>query len=303
MNPEIKTKSIISAIEYELGNKQYTYQAASGFAEAKMPDIPELWGWGNFYESGNGLEDMKVKAIQKTIDASELEPQDIEMVIISSSSFTPGIENNTKLSKGILSATGLNHAKIVGVTLNGCSGLLSAINLADAMIISGKYKNILIVSADVLPEQTNRFQSYGIFSDSCVSCIVKAESKSGYEILKEVSLSDLSMMNDDAPFSSLLSQRANNSILDACSLNFSDITKIFCNNLFIPIVTVKEQEGGFIEEQLYRNNIADKGHCFSADTLINLQDYQEETDVHTGEYFILAADSPGARTNILLKAL
>src|SRR5437763_41057 len=110
-------------------------------------------------------------------------------------------------------------------------------------------------------------------------------------------------MYSTASFSTEHASRTNRDIFAHSNVATSDIKKVFCNNVFLPITMLKEVEAGFRKTQIYFDNVRRIGHCYSSDALINLADYQSNALVSPGEYFIAAADAPGLRCAILLKAL
>ncbi|MEU3309712.1 hypothetical protein ABZ717_21710, partial [Nocardiopsis sp. NPDC006832] len=72
------------------------------------------------------------------------------------------------------------------------------------------------------------------------------------------------------------------------------------NNLYLPIVSLKELQAGFAPEQLYLDNVTRFGHCFAADPLINLTDLDEAGELRDGGAYLLASSVPGIRTALLL---
>jgi 3-oxoacyl-[acyl-carrier-protein] synthase-3 len=82
----------------------------------------------------------------------------------------------------------------------------------------------------------------------------------------------------------------------------SDLTKVFSNNLYLPVITLKEGSIGVNKSQLYLENVARFGHCFSADSVINLSDYMKTVGIQKGEYFALNSSAEGLRAQVLLQA-
>jgi 3-oxoacyl-[acyl-carrier-protein] synthase-3 len=81
----------------------------------------------------------------------------------------------------------------------------------------------------------------------------------------------------------------------------SEITKVFANNLFLPVLRVKETSIGLSTRQLYLDNVVRHGHCFSADPLINMHDYCANNSVKGGEKFLLTSNASGLRATLLVE--
>lgn len=88
--------------------------------------------------------DLATKAIQNLLDTYEVNPSEIEMVVLATA--TPD-HILTPSAVKVCQLAGLTNA--FGIDLNAaCSGFLYALNVASSMIESGRYGKVLVVGAD-----------------------------------------------------------------------------------------------------------------------------------------------------------
>jgi len=100
---------------------------------------------------GESTLDLAYQASIKAIDASGIDKDDIDVIIVATvtSDFAfPGVANLLQARLGV--------ENIMAFDINAaCSGFLYAMELADKMIKSGAYKHALIVGAEVLSRLTD----------------------------------------------------------------------------------------------------------------------------------------------------
>lgn len=293
----------IHGLAYQIGEKKNSYEYARGFEEAKLPNNPELWGWGNFFTTELHLSELFVKSAIATINAADIDPNTIDAAFLCSSRIGLDTGIHCDFVRNFCEQVGLSKCQCRGVTLDGCASFLSVIELAAAAVTSGLHRNVLIVTADMVQEHELRFKPYAIFSDGAASCIITSGSvKDGFEVCGSASATNAQQMFQDAAFSDELTKLVNSKALEKCGRSSDEIEHVFCNNLFLPVVTMKEMEGGVEDEVLYLDNVERIGHCFGADALINLKDLLNERPLSEDKISMLAADAPGSRTVLLLKS-
>lgn len=302
--------SVISGVRYVLGEKKSRYNEALGYGKHNMPDIPDLWGWGDFYETKKEIVSLMIDTAKETIKESGISVQDIDCVILCSSSFPNHFQSHLGYCRDILQSLGIENSVCFGQTLNGCGALLSAISQANIFIKAREYENILIVSADKVPEGDMRLHSYALFSDGAASCLVSKPrgidlkgNDNKYSIQSTSNVQATEFIDENAPYNVDIIRDSNDALLTQVGLSVEDIKLLCTNNLYLPVVSMKEEEGGLDESLLFQRNILEKGHCFAADVLINLYDACEVGALRPNDVALLAADYPGGRTGLLIKAL
>ena len=294
--------NILTSVQYVLGDKCLDYTEANGFAQAGLPDMPDMWGWGKYYQSTKNINDFELESAKLALDKSQLERSDITAVLFCNTALSNGCEQKLDNKQAVLERLNLKNAYPITIQTNGCDSLLVGINLASGLLSGNQSGAILVVAADKTIPSLEKFKPYGIFSDSSCACIVTAHEVDGYDIVNSAFVSEVETMHEGAPFTSELAVELNNSLLKSNGYSMSDISMIFSSNLYKPISQLKEMEAGAKNSQLYQNNISRIGHCYSNDPLINLSDYAEGSPNFTGKLLMLFADSPGLRTGILIRA-
>lgn len=295
-------RAYINNIHYTLGEIEHPYTDVPMFhdllARHSMPDVPDLFGWGSYFTTRASIADLAIDAAGRTIESSGVQPGDIDIVLICSVNF---YEAGTDLYQTVLSRLGLTRAFPIGVTLSDCTMLLSALEMA-RLLIAGGYKHVLVISANRIEDEQYRFQKYALFSDGAVSCLVSDESAHGCEILGSVLRSRVQTAEGaDGWDDEALYREAHQSLLQSLNIAVAEIDRVFCSNLFAPVVKIKEGRLGITQEQLFLDNIPRIAHCFSADPLINLSDCWSSGRLRDNSFLMLTADADGLRSQVGLR--
>ncbi|KZN29891.1 MULTISPECIES: hypothetical protein [Pseudoalteromonas] len=303
--------SCLHSAKYFLGEVEHQYDDVDVFhsvlAEYGLPNMPKLFAWGGYRTSAKTIFEMAFESMQQTLAGAPIEPQEVDLVIICSSDFSP-VDETLSYSQLLLSL-GMERAFPMGVTVSDCANLLSVLDMAKQFIESGKYQHILLVTSNKIRDERHRFQDYALFSDGAASFMV-----SDKKALSEVPEDGLNIVDsqvnahlqlkvagediDDTPLFTTTAQQ----LMDRNHLTIRDLSKVFSNNLYMPVITLKEGSIGVSKTQLYLDNIARFGHCFSADSIINLVDYMACSTAAHGEYFALHSSASGLRAQVLLQA-
>ncbi len=296
-----KNNNILTSVQYVLGDKRKNYQEAKGFEESELPALPDLWGWGDYFQSTKSIIEFEIESAEKALDASPLERADITGVVFCNSASSNGCEEKSDEKKAVLDRLNLKNAYPITIQTNGCDSLLMGISVANGLLSSSGMGAVLVVAADKTKSSSERFKRYGIFSDSSCACIVTTHDVKGYDIVDTRFVSEVETMYEDSNFTSELAMELNHSLLNNNGYSMSDVSMVFTNNLFKPISQLKEIEAGADKNKIYQNNITRIGHCYSNDSLINLCDYASGAEDLNEQLFLLFADSPGLRTGLLIK--
>lgn len=279
---------------YVLGEIEQDHYEIPGFAararECGMQPDARLWGWGKVRRTEKSLEELVVDT-GKTISDSA----DVDFLVLCSTRFPGGAHTHGGFMERIMTGLGLDCA-FLGLTLNRCTTLVSGLGVAEAFVRTGKYRNVLVITADRSTTETARVENFALFSDGAAGCLVTAR-PGDYEILGSASAQDAQALDWGNEISADLSREVNDILLAPRGLAPGDLAGVLHNNLYVPIVVMKERLAGFSLAQLDTANTARIGHCFAADPLINLADRRTEP----GGYYLLAASVPGSRTAMLLR--
>lgn len=302
------TRPVIASLAYSLGESAHLYSHARNFHEMLKengyPDRPEIFGWGKYRKTAGDIFDLGITSARKTITESGIPADEIDFVYFCSTCF-PGDEiDYIRFNNKIIESLHLRNAFPIGVTLNNCTSFLSAISLAANMVRAGCYCNILVITADKVYDEATRFNNFALLSDAAASCIVTSRHTSGYELVADRFLSSTDPINSNkGKDDSELYKRVLAELIEKSDTELSKIRKVFCNNIFRPITQLKEMKLGFSREQIFLDNVEQHGHCFSADTVINLVDYGARFGINDGDRFMVSADAPNLRASMVLKRI
>jgi 3-oxoacyl-[acyl-carrier-protein] synthase-3 len=203
----------------------------------------------------------------------------------------------------VLTGIGLGDIPFYGQSLNRCVNLLAGLDMANAFVTGGRYRRVLVITADAVAAGAASMSQFALYSDAAASCLVTTDpgAAGSYEILGCATAQDTTMMAATSQISSDLARAVNDRLLGPPGLKTSDIAALLHLNLFKPLIMMKERQSGFRPDQLYLDNIEPLGHCFAADPLINLSDRAALGHFGEDHYCLLAASVPGSRVGVLLK--
>lgn len=303
-----RTPVLLSAPTYVLGEVDEPYDAVPGFAERaagyRMAPRPELWGWGRFRRTEHSLAALAIEAGRSTMRAAGLDPSTVDALVLCSTKFPGGAETHGAFVAEITAGLGLPDVAFTGVTLNRCTGLLAAIDIADAFVASGRHRTVLVVTTDRIADESTRLHTFALFSDGAAGCVVAAtgHGPAAYEIVACANAQRTSDLDWTHEISAELAKDVTRALLKPAGVELAAVDALAHPNLFIPVVVMKERLAGFAPQQLYLDNVARVGHCFAADPLINLVDRAALGQVSRGGHVMLAASVPGSRYGVLLRA-
>ncbi len=214
----------------------------------------------------------------------------------------------------MLTGIGLGSIPCYGQIMNRCVNMLAGLDVARALVASGRHRRILLITTDKVAEGADRMSQFALFSDGAASCVVAADAGDAgdagdaatatagcYELLGCAIAQDTATLEWTSQISSDLAREVNSELLTAAGLKLSDVAALMHANLFKPLLVMKERQAGFSPEQLYLENIPRFGHCFAADPLISLVDRVALGHLPAGGYGMLASSVPGSRIGALLR--
>ncbi|WP_112094664.1 3-oxoacyl-ACP synthase [Lonsdalea populi] len=302
MAGDSRVQAKMIAPQYMLGEKSLSYDQIPGWHQRatafSMPDLPAVWGWGKVRTTTSSFIQLAVESARKTLTSSA---QPVDTVIFCSTSLPAETNEQTRLLCAFADALDLNQADIIGVTLGRCTNLLKGMRIAQARIASGQSKEILLVASDCMADPQQRLENFALFSDGAASCVITRSDdiRPGFDMLASAEKQDLTTVAKG--LSSALSIAANQQLFAETQISISDVSRLFHTNVYLPLCNLNERQAGYGAEQLFTDNIARMGHCFSADPLINLIDADASGLLPDRGIFQLAASIPGARASVLLQ--
>jgi 3-oxoacyl-[acyl-carrier-protein] synthase-3 len=287
-------RAYLTAPRYVLGEIEMDHTDIPGFAEGAeqrgMRPRPELWGWGKVHRTERSVAELMVEVGKQIVDCA-----DVDLMILCSTRFPGDARTHGGFVETVLAGVGLDCA-FFGLTLNRCTNLIAGLSVAETFVRAGRYRTVLVITADRIADEATRLESFALFSDGAAGCLVTA-TECEYEILGSATAQSAGKLEWHNEISADLARQVNETLLVPHGLGPRDVTGLLHNNLYLPIVVMKELQAGFTRAQLDTGNTARVGHCFAADPLINLVDRRTEP----GAYYLLAASVPGSRAAMLLR--
>lgn len=294
---------------YVLGENEADHGTIANLhARAKefgMTPDAQTWGWGRIHRTERSLAAMAVESGSATLRTASADPASIDMLVLCSTRFPHGAVPQGRFVQSILTGLSLGNASFVGLTLDRCANLLGALHLARALVSSGQYRRVLVVTTDRVDDEAARMESFALFSDGAASCLVldDRDGRAAYQLVSSATAQDASALGSSNEISSDLSRQVNDSLLQPLNMTLAHVSGLMHANIFKPIIVMKELQAGFAPSQLCTDNTLRVGHCFAADPLINLVDRASVGQVQDNCYYMLASSVPGSRIGILLRRL
>ncbi|MGW9552957.1 3-oxoacyl-[acyl-carrier-protein] synthase III C-terminal domain-containing protein [Nocardiopsis sp. NPDC055551] len=295
----------LSSPQYVLGEITEPYDAIKGWRERvedlQMTPAPEIWGWGRIRRTEHEISDLAVASGRATIERAGIETDEIDELYLCSTAFPTSLESQADLVARVVRGLGLRRASVTGIGLTRCANLLMALRAACAAVDSGQARTTLVITTDRIEYEPHRIEDFALFSDGAASCVVTAdEPGDGFRFGAAAAAQDFTAAEPSRRISADLAVEVNERLRRATGVEPVDVDRLLHNNLYLPIVSLKELQAGFAPEQLYLDNVTRFGHCFAADPLINLTDLDEAGELRDGGAYLLASSVPGIRTALLL---
>jgi 3-oxoacyl-[acyl-carrier-protein] synthase III len=317
--------AFVRGASYVLGERAVDYTDIEDLDElarrfALAPNAG-LWGWGTVRTTGRDLAELAADTGAVTLRAAGTGAASVDALVLCANRIPGPAEGHGRFVADVLTGIGLGDIPCYGQTLNRCVNLLAGLDVARALVTSGRHRRVLVITTDRVAAGVARISQFALFSDGAASCLVTSDpgaasaqdtgthadtgtgaSDGGrYELLDCATAQDTATLDWTSEISSDLARQVSDRLLTPAGLKLGDIAGLMHANLFKPLVVMKERQAGFSAEQLYLGNIPRVGHCFAADPLINLVDRAALGHLSPGSYCLLAASVPGSRIGALLR--
>jgi 3-oxoacyl-[acyl-carrier-protein] synthase-3 len=201
----------------------------------------------------------------------------------------------------------LPHANAMALSQQGCSGLLSAINLAARTVEAGDPPAALCVAGDALPKNANREIMYNVMSDAAAAVVVERGSPRN-QIVSFHQLGQAAYWDSPQQERELIAayfpmaQRAICSAIEEAGLRLADIRWIVPSNVSLRSWTILADLLGIPTTRIWSKNIARVGHTVCCDHIINLRDMSREGALTRGDHLLLFTFGFGASwTSLILQ--
>jgi 3-oxoacyl-[acyl-carrier-protein] synthase III len=191
----------------------------------------------------------------------------------------------------------LRDAVVVGLSQQGCTGMLGSIRLAAAMLTAEpEWRRVLCVTADRLPDAAKYEQSYNLLSDSAAACVVGRE-PGGFRFVGAHQITNGGMVQADdnetvGTFFSyvhrLLRETAGRTRMDV-----ADIDWIVAQNTNDKAWQILARILGVAFDRVCFSSLPEHGHAISADNAINLAELVASGRIAPGDRLALVVAGSG----------
>ncbi|WP_375414838.1 hypothetical protein [uncultured Bradyrhizobium sp.] len=271
-------------------------------AQNQMIDDADLWGWNRYRLTRRSAMELGTEAAHHTLAALGSDRHKVDAAILCGTRFSSNVDGHADVVGRFLQSLDLREAIPYGVSLNRCATLAAGLSLAESLVVSGKHRAILLTACDTSEDDT-RLRPFAIFSDGAASCVVVRDIPGEFELIATAAAVDAAAMRPNGEISAALARRVNADLESRSGVPVDAIKRLTHNNLFKPIVMIKEQQAGFRRDQLFMDNIGRIGHVFASDPLINLIDLLGSGALDKNDVVAMGSSVSGARFGALLRAV
>ena len=276
----------ISAIEYVLPSKSLSVRelAVAGLLMSPAEQL-QSFGFERCYISGESADELALRAAGALLDNCGVRPESVDLLLYAGATApSHHVEGKDFLSNFNYPATKLQYeldltrASVAGISQAGCMGLTYAVKFAgDFLRSNGDAECVLCVSADVLPKGVQREILYNVISDGACALMVTRNSVQN-RILAHRSVTKgyywdcISRKNEILAAYFPTAKNLVQDVLRSAGCAPEDLRMVLPHNVSYRSWEILLDLIGVKKEQLFAENISQKGHVIAADNWINLKD-------------------------------
>lgn len=313
----------ISGIVYYQSPERYDVDqlAVQGRIDSSPEQLREF-GFSSCFVAERSASDIAVEIGRELMATHHIDAEDVGLLVcahaISTSSVVPdsgainfldGKCSNLGLFKfsasRIQHELGLNQARVLGLSDQGCVSLINAVALTKELLPGTGKRYALCINADVLPKQASREVLYSVISDAgCAvlvdmqanGCHLKASSQLTKGFYWDCETRHNELLAAYFPTAARFIQR----FVRENGLKLADIDRILPNNVSERSWEILSTLLGVEIGKIYTTNIARCGHSIAADNFINMKDALSEGSIRRGQNVLLFGFGLGAHWSIML---
>ena len=298
----MKRIASLSAIEYSLGKSQNIDKLDFLINNQDTLKIYKKAGANYFAASEVSNINLCSNAIDKTLNATSVKKDSIDVVLYVSENATRGYSINIIDINKLLLRAGLNKALPIGISLSDCANIIVGLEVGVSMIASGMANNVLLVCSDIITgtdENRKMDLETSILSDGAVSCILSKPGNGDFDICSLINenLPSLWAKNAEAHEHEYsmekfkIIHRISRAILKENVLIPANIKKVFTSNYSLSTNKIFVRMTGCKVDKGFYDNIGRFGHTLAGDILINLKDFYKDNTLNSGDTFLSLVDS------------
>lgn len=193
----------------------------------------------------------------------------------------------------IASKYNIKNVSIIPVNQQ-CSTMSSSMELADALISSGRAKKILMFTFSRSYDVKKRIENVTLLGDGAAMMIL--EKKGNIKIVdacsrsfkRKTNILDMSKLTDlQKTNASFYMKETIKELLERNNIDFDEIKYIIPQNLNKMLSKLDAKNLGINYKNFFVNNISRCGHIGDVDTVMNLKDFYESNLVKQGEKYLI----------------
>lgn len=302
----------LSAAAYSVGKvfPVSALQQSEDTAPAVIADL-EQRGLRYFCHDDRTIADMCLASVAQTLARAQMRPDRIDAIVVGPSIPKWDLDEEFALLAALHRA-GFQKTRIIGLSLQACSVLGSALGVAGDLVTRepGARKNVLLIvfgrhfqRSRLAPQATT------LFSDGAASCIVSSNGGE-FEILASETLTDpflTTMPWTDENFPHYLQsgitaiKEVTTKVYRQTRVSAQDITAVFGTNGSRMYLDMIGLAAGVSGAKVYRGVLPKYAHVYGCDNLIGLRARSEETPPSNGQYFLLVSWAPYVVGAVMLR--
>ena len=259
-----------------------------------------------YFVQNETIEEMSIKAIEKLINETKIDAQEIDMIIVATTttnSLMPGISNYIQKYFDIKKCISFD-------ILAGCNGYINALDIAQMYIKSGKVSKGIVVGVDILSKYTDE-KDVGtaiILADGAGATLVEKSENEYFSNIEAIHDKDdiLTIKSNEKIFMDGISVykyavtetvKNINQLLEMSNEKIENIKYIVPHQSNLKIIKAISNRLG--TEKMY-TNIQSVGNTFCASIPIVLEEMQKKNLLKTGDKIILLGYGGGLNTGSIL---
>lgn len=305
----------IGGFSYEVGENEYGLERLHSIRDdqAQIKKFKDA-GFSRFRTSDLTIFDLAGKAMKRLFQKITVVPEEIDAIIFTTSSMG-AVDNISHLQLCMfLLDNGLDNAFPLVSSFSFCGNFLTAIQKGYNYIRSGDYRNVIVVTTDIISAESTRIAApdVAIGSDGAAACLLSANNYSGYELrsIYQIANASSGMLDPDKDFLNYV-KAVGKAIRAVTAKTFAGneesrkrVTRVFTNNYshnicksYLRLINIDESKASL-------DNVGRYGHVCAADLCINLCDFLESDYVPDGHHeFLLLSTGPFMWGSALITAV
>ena len=259
-----------------------------------------------YFVQNETIEEMSIKAIEKLINATKIDVQEIDIIIVATTTtnnLMPGISNYIQKYFDIKKCISFD-------ILAGCNGYINALDIAQMYIKSGKVNKGIVVGVDILSKYTDE-KDVGtaiILADGAGATLIEKSENEYFSNIEAIPDKDdiLTIKSDEKismdgisvyKYAVTETVKNINQLLEIANEKIENIKYIVPHQSNLKIIKAISNRLG--TEKIY-TNIQNVGNTFCASIPIVLEEMQKKNLLKTGDKIILLGYGGGLNTGSIL---